>query len=139
MSEKEFSSYMFNIMQVQRVNALTKCVQLGKELNREIAMLTANERIADKDKIWLKYLNANAVQSLDAELQTMTEINKVVIPFVKYISSITDLLDKTILINRYSYGYPWDKIIEMTGKSERTLMRRHKKCLHEYMTLNNIK
>ena len=138
MSEREFASYMMNIMRTQRVNSLTKCIELGKKLNEQIVMLSREKRLDPNDKIQLKELNARAVQSLDAELQTITEINNVVIPFVRYIGSIEDMLDKTMMICRYSYGYPWRKIASITSKSEPTLLRRHAKCIQRYMELNNI-
>ena len=98
MSEREFASYMMNIMRTQRVNSLTKCIELGKKLNEQIVMLSREKRLDSNDRIQLKELNARAVQSLDAELQTITEINNVVIPFVRYIGSIEDMLDKTMMI-----------------------------------------
>ena len=138
MSEKEFALYLYNTMQTKRIDSLTKCLTIGQKLNKELSSIAESTLVSDELRHKFLQIDSEAVRALDAELRVMTDINNEVITFVKYIETLRDTFDKGIMISRYFHGFQWTEIERLTGKSESTVLRRHRKCIREYMTLNNI-
>ncbi len=138
MSEKEYALYLYNAMQFRRVESLTKCLSIGQRLNKEISAIAGSQTVSDEARRRFLQYNAETVRLLDAELEIMTRINAELLPFAEFIEKLPDIFDREIMTTRYFHGYQWSEIVRLTGKSERTVLRRHKKCIHDYMSLNNI-
>lgn len=138
MSEKEYALYLYNAMQTRRIESLTKCIDLGQQLNKEVSAIAGSSFVSDEVRHKCLQFHSEVVRSLDAELEVITQINTVVMAFAEYIETLPDTFDKEIMVSRYFHGYQWSEIEKLTGKSESTVLRRHRKCIREYMTLNNI-
>ncbi|MBP3854519.1 MAG: sigma-70 family RNA polymerase sigma factor [Ruminiclostridium sp.] len=138
MSEKEYALYLYNAMQTRRIKSLTKCIDLGQQLNKEVSAIAGSRFVSEEVRQKCLQFHAEVVRSLDAELEVITQINTVVMAFAEYIEALPDTFDKEIMVSRYFHGYQWSEIEKLTGKSERTVLRRHKKRIREYMVLNNI-
>ena len=138
MSEKEYALYLYNAMQTRRINSLTKCLVLLQKLNKEITAIAGNKLVPEEVKHNCLKFHAEAVRSLDSELEIIKQINNEVTAFAGYIETLPDTFDKEIMVSRYFYGFQWSEIERLTKKSESTVLRRHKKCIHDYMVLHNI-
>jgi len=138
MSEKEYALYLYNAMQTRRIESLTKCIDLGQQLHKEVSAIAGSKFVSEEVRKKCLEFHAEVARSLDAELEVITQINTEVMAFAEYIEALPDTFDKEIMVARYFHGYQWSEIEKLTGKSERTVLRRHKTCIRDYMVMHNI-